>query len=198
MVAKQTDLQKIALIMSPKNSKIQVCPEKDWNSYQEVTRKYFLANYSDETDFTKKKTTEKNQNEGKKGTPFYIKFYRNPSQIPLDQRSSNEIKPESELKQETITRLNQEFQNYIKSSFLNIEEEENLSISQWWNSRRLLYPNLFRMAMDIFSAQPTSVQSERLFSKAGIFLGKDRGKMLKENLRRSFCVSEWMKSEIKF
>ena len=43
--------------------------------------------------------------------------------------------------------------------------------------------------MDIFSAQPTSVQSERLFSKAGIFLGKDRGKMLKENLRRSFCVS---------
>ena len=57
--------------MSPKNSKIQVCPEKDWNSYQEVTRKYFLANNSDETDFTKKKTTEKNQNEGKKGTPLY-------------------------------------------------------------------------------------------------------------------------------
>ena len=94
MVAKQTDLQKIALIMSPKNSKIQVCPEKDWNSNQELTRKYFLANYSDETDFTIKKTTEKNKNEEKKGTPFYIKFYRNSSQIPLNQRSSNEIKTE--------------------------------------------------------------------------------------------------------
>ena len=117
--------------------------------------------------------------------------------MTLDQISSYEIKIESELKQDN-NRLNQEFQNYIKSSFLNMEEEKNLTITQWWNSRRLLYPNLFRMAMDIFSAQPTSVQSERLFRKAGIFLGKDRGKMIKENLRRSFCVSEWMKSEIIF
>ena len=74
MVAKQTDLQKIALIMSPKNSKIQVCPEKDWNAYQEVNQKYFLANYSDETDFTIKKTTEKNKNEEKKGIPFIFSF----------------------------------------------------------------------------------------------------------------------------
>jgi hypothetical protein len=52
------------------------------------------------------------------------------------------------------------------------------------------------MAMDVFSAQATSVQSERLFSKAGVFLGKDRCKILKANLRRSFCLSEWLKSDL--
>ena len=106
--------------------------------------------------------------------------------------------------------LNESGQNILKeddyhsefSSYMNhisrFEEEENIDLLDWWKVRKQVFPNLSRLAGDVLSAQASSTSSERLFSKAGIFLGKDRAKMQKENLRRAFCLGEWLKSKIKF
>lgn len=102
-------------------------------------------------------------------------------------------------KENKLVTLKQEFLSYTNNIRIQvIDEEDKIDILKWWDARRLLYPNLFQMVMDLFSAQATSVQSERLFSKAGVFLGKDRTRLLKENLRKSFCLSEWLKCNYKF
>ena len=127
-----------------------------------------------------------------------MKYY--PSKGSLGNKEGTASLPKAELIQKSFV-LRSEFENYISNitntSVMETEEEEPITCLKWWEMRRILYPNMFKFVTDVFSAQATSTQSERLFSKAGIFIGKDRASMSKQTLRKSFCVSEWLKTVLK-
>jgi hypothetical protein len=141
----------------------------------------------------KKGSAEKGNEADKNIVPFYLKFFNQNNQSKVIGS-----KPDTNPREQKIGMLTREFLNYTSNIRIQvIDEDEKMDILGWWNSRRILYPNLFHIVIDLFSAQATSVQSERLFSKAGIFLGKDRTSILKENLRKSFCLSEWLRYDYK-
>ena len=59
---------------------------------------------------------------------------------------------------------------------------------KWWNDNKPRYPLLASMAKRYFSAPPTSVPSERLFSGAGNLYDEHRNKLTAEHAEMLLCI----------
>ena len=68
----------------------------------------------------------------------------------------------------------------------------NTNIALWWKTHSENFPNLSKMARDFFSMQATSVPCERLFSKAGMIITKERNRLDSESAKISLCLNSWL------
>jgi hAT family protein len=73
---------------------------------------------------------------------------------------------------------------------------KNLTLLEWWSllEQRERYPRLHRMAIDIFSIQPSSAEPERTFSGARRTQSWDRLRLTVENLERLECIGNWLRN----
>jgi hypothetical protein len=184
---KQTNILTLSYVLNPKVIILPFLSADERNKKE----KYFFENYKeDEAGLARKAQRDSAKKE--KTAYFYLKFFPN-------QTVNLNILP---LQASKTVVLDKEFKTYLSCTINSMEEEgvEGPSLLEWWKARRSIYPNLFRMACecDVLSVQASSTPSEHLFSKVGLFLGKDRAKFEKKNLRRAFCLSEYMKCAIKF
>ncbi|XP_043475867.1 zinc finger BED domain-containing protein DAYSLEEPER-like [Leptopilina heterotoma] len=80
----------------------------------------------------------------------------------------------------------------IDKYFLLERATEDVDIGQWWKNHENIFPNLSRMAKDLFSIQATSVPAERLFSRAGLIIRKHRNRLTNESAKNLICLNSWM------
>ena len=73
---------------------------------------------------------------------------------------------------------------------------EDTNILHWWRDHKNVYPNLSKMAKDIFSIMSTSVPVERQFSNASL-VDVPRRRSLKEDIFKNLVnINSWVKSEL--
>jgi hypothetical protein len=70
------------------------------------------------------------------------------------------------------------------------------SLIPYWISKLPVWPQLARMALDVFSTPPMSDEPERVFSIAGNLLSPRRRKMKGESVEQLLCLRSWQKSSI--
>ena len=63
----------------------------------------------------------------------------------------------------------------------------------WWKENQNTYPVLSRIAIDYLALAPTSVSSERSFSKAGLNVTKTRSSLHSQTVRELICLKSWNK-----
>jgi hypothetical protein len=66
----------------------------------------------------------------------------------------------------------------------------------YWVSKLTIWPQLARMALDVFSTPPMSDEPERVFSMAGHLLSPRRRKMKGESVEQLLCLRSWSNSKI--
>ena len=76
-----------------------------------------------------------------------------------------------------------ELDKYLSENLLN----RQLDPLKWWSERMLLYPRLFEMVKRRLCVPATSVPSERVFSKAGIFNSK-RTRLTTEKVEKKYDI----------
>jgi hypothetical protein len=77
-------------------------------------------------------------------------------------------------------------------------EEEVMKIEslQWWADVGIYrFPILARMAMRILSAQPTSAETERVFSISGRVLNEARSRLTSSHINQIVCLHSWLKEK---
>lgn len=82
----------------------------------------------------------------------------------------------------------EEFQAYASAP--RVTKDTNILL--WWKMHEKNYPNVAKMARDIFSITATSVPSERLFSKAALTIRKHRNRLNTDSARSLLCLNSWM------
>lgn len=82
----------------------------------------------------------------------------------------------------------EEFQAYASAP--RVTKDTNILL--WWKMHENNYPNVAKMARDIFSITATSVPSERLFSKAALTIRKHRNRLNTDSARSLLCLNSWM------
>ncbi|KAL4500790.1 hypothetical protein ABPG72_020024 [Tetrahymena utriculariae] len=106
---------------------------------------------------------------------------------------------------DNLTENSEEIRSYQNRN-LNPNEEQNFNLFQWWNKNKETYPILSQLARLLLNIQARSVESERIFSKAGhILKGKleelDYNNLTKEELCKEiqtyFYEDQGIKSQIK-
>jgi hypothetical protein len=66
----------------------------------------------------------------------------------------------------------------------------------YWISKLPVWPQLARMALDVFSTPPMSDEPERVFSIAGNLLSPRRRTMKGESVEQLLCLRSWARSKI--
>jgi hypothetical protein len=66
----------------------------------------------------------------------------------------------------------------------------------YWISKLPVWPQLARMALDVFSTPPMSDEPERVFSIAGNLLSPRRRQLKGESVEHLLCLRSWAKSGI--
>ncbi|XP_051170094.1 uncharacterized protein LOC127287303 [Leptopilina boulardi] len=92
------------------------------------------------------------------------------------------------FEQVSVPAWREEVDGYLKAPFA----DRKTDIGLWWKQNQNIYPNLSRMARDLFSIQATSAPAERLFSKAGLIIRKQRNRLNNESARTCICLNSWM------
>lgn len=87
--------------------------------------------------------------------------------------------------------------NEVEKYLSTAQIEGNEDILHWWKCHRTEFPNLSRMAKDIFSVTATSVPAERLFSRASLTIRKHRNRLNAESARLLLCLQSWVTCDLK-
>jgi hypothetical protein len=78
--------------------------------------------------------------------------------------------------------FSQEFLMKEIYSFDDFVENQNLDILEYWELKRIMFPNLYKVVNTILSVPVTQVSVERLFSALKLILNDQRTSMLDEKL----------------
>jgi hAT family C-terminal dimerisation region len=84
-----------------------------------------------------------------------------------------------------------ELDSYLEDDVLELEEDENFNILQWWKKNSELYPTLAKMARDFLAVPVSTVASESAFSAAGRLTDHLRNSMGAETLESLICTKDW-------
>ncbi|KAF7776844.1 hypothetical protein Agabi119p4_5237 [Agaricus bisporus var. burnettii] len=69
-----------------------------------------------------------------------------------------------------------------------------LDVIMWWREHETTYPRLSQVARDHLCIPASSVDVERIFSKARIVLSDLRNRLAVQTVRSLICVGEWIKA----
>lgn len=70
------------------------------------------------------------------------------------------------------------------------------SPTEYWISKRAIWPQLARMALDVFATPAVSDEPERVFSTAGNLLAPRRRRLNGEGVEQMLCLGSWHRSGI--
>jgi hypothetical protein len=70
------------------------------------------------------------------------------------------------------------------------------SLIDYWISKRTIWPQLARMAFDVFTTLAMSDEPERVFSIAGNLLAPRRRRLKGERVEQMLCLRSWQRSGI--
>lgn len=82
--------------------------------------------------------------------------------------------------------------NEIDSYLSAAREAQQVNALDYWFANKTVYPELFRLAQNILSIQPTSVASERTFSLAGLIDLPRRNRLSSESFRSNMLLNSWL------
>lgn len=117
------------------------------------------------------------------------------SSVVMEVQDELEINFESYYQSKVITKpkdLSTEFYDYIALP----QSTGNEDILKWWQVNKGRFPVLAEMARDLLSIPATSVPSERLFSKAGLIIRKQRNRLTNESAKCLLCLNSWVENPI--
>ncbi|GLB45148.1 putative hAT family C-terminal dimerisation region [Lyophyllum shimeji] len=77
------------------------------------------------------------------------------------------------------------------ADYLNTPIEQVKDVLKWWASKRGIWPNLSRMALDYLSIPATSTDVERVFSRGRILLSHTRNRLSPQTTRALMCLGGW-------
>ena len=101
----------------------------------------------------------------------------------------NESDDEEEDEDNNIDLLKIELENYRKEPKL----DEDSDAIEWWKVRRFQYPTLIQLVRKYLCIPATSTQAERVFSKLGLTLTKQRLCMSSSNVDKVLFLGDRMK-----
>ena len=101
----------------------------------------------------------------------------------------NESDDEEEDEDKNIDLLKIELENYRKEPKL----DEDIDAIEWWKARRFQYPTLIQLVRKYLCIPATSTQAERVFSKLGLTLTKQRLCMSSSNVDKVLFLGDRMK-----
>jgi hAT family C-terminal dimerisation region/Domain of unknown function (DUF4413) len=84
-----------------------------------------------------------------------------------------------------------ELDSYLEEDVLELEEDENFNILQWWKKNSELYPTLAKMVRDFLAVPVSTIASESAFSAAGRLTDNLRNSMGAETLESLICTKDW-------
>ena len=70
------------------------------------------------------------------------------------------------------------------------------SLIDYWISKRTIWPQLARMAFDVFATPAMSDEPERVFSIAGNLLAPRRRRLKGDGVEQMLCLRSWQRSGI--
>lgn len=78
----------------------------------------------------------------------------------------------------------------------NIDDSDALVIDpyEYWHTRRLKYPKLSRMALDLLTVAPMSAECERLFSVAGQMVSRLRNRLDASTIGLCQTLRSWLRA----
>lgn len=74
---------------------------------------------------------------------------------------------------------------------LELGEDDNFDILQWWKRNSELYPTLAKMARAFLAVPVSTVASESAFSAAGRLTDHLRNSMVAETVESLICAKDW-------
>jgi hypothetical protein len=88
-----------------------------------------------------------------------------------------------------------EFKKFINSPPRQVMAKTPL---EWWcqEEQRMEYPRLHQMAIDILNVPAMSDNPERVFSCARCTISWDRARLAPETIKRTQCLSSWVKNNL--
>jgi hypothetical protein len=149
------------------------------NLFSDVFSRYVDFDTNTKLDKTSPATSQK-QTASQTGVLKTIKK----SLVPLMRRLLNNTTTAEE------TSCISEINNYLQEPRISSDEKDILS---WWRNNQCRFPILAKMARDYLSMQPSSVPSERGFSKSGITITDLRNRLHPETVRCLMCLHSWFK-----
>ena len=95
-------------------------------------------------------------------------------------------------KRRRIQSSGDELDCYLDKETVNMDT----NVFKWWSEYGKTNPNsaLYAMARDVFSAQISSVASERLFSSAKLLISEKRNRLDSEIIEATSTLKSWSKS----
>jgi hypothetical protein len=87
-----------------------------------------------------------------------------------------------------------QFDAYIDEPWAQVSIEQ--SPIPYWISKLTMWPQLVRMALDIYSTPACSDEPERVFSEGGALLLPRRRQLTGEHVQEILCLRSWQKSGI--
>jgi hypothetical protein len=88
-----------------------------------------------------------------------------------------------------------EYARYCSSQRMDLRKGISFDARKWWSetSRRLEYPNLSKMALDLLSIPAMSASPERLFSTAKLTVTDRRNRLSPQAIEALECLKLWYK-----
>jgi len=88
-----------------------------------------------------------------------------------------------------------EYARYCSSQRIDLRKGVSFDARKWWSetSRRLEYPNLSKMALDLLSIPAMSASPERLFSTAKLTVTDRRNRLSPQGIEALECLKSWYK-----
>lgn len=118
--------------------------------------------------------------------------YQSKVKSDADDRQKDETTDEFHLhmfKKAKVNKEPKEFQKYIQFPL----SSSKVNILDYWRSQEADFPNLSRMARDVFAVQSSSVAVERDFSDGSHLVTQERCSLLPETIRACLCLKNWFK-----
>ncbi|KAL0219604.1 hypothetical protein P9112_005257 [Eukaryota sp. TZLM1-RC] len=80
--------------------------------------------------------------------------------------------------------------------FIDPAEGFNVDLVDFWWKNLNRYPMLARLALDVMTAQATSVPCEQLFAESGLVVNKKRTLLSAESVQAVLCSESWRKKAV--
>ncbi|KAL0225210.1 hypothetical protein RCL1_003122 [Eukaryota sp. TZLM3-RCL] len=88
-----------------------------------------------------------------------------------------------------------EFETYCAQKF-QISATLNIDLVEFWMKNSIRFPTVAKFALDVLTAQATSVPSEQLFSKGGLVVNKRRSLLSPDTVQAVLCLESWKRKNI--
>ncbi|XP_076916049.1 zinc finger BED domain-containing protein RICESLEEPER 2-like [Bidens hawaiensis] len=98
------------------------------------------------------------------------------------------------LKDVEVVRPNKsELKMYFEEGVIKGREQMNFNVLDWWNTHKLKYPVLSKMASDILAVPVSTVASESTFSAGGRVIDPYRSTLSPSTVEMLICGGDWIR-----